>query len=163
MAWLTALGVFPYDCFMISKKLEEDMKTAMKAGDKAKLSVIRMLRSDLTNARIAKGEDLTDEQEQKVLASYAKKRKEAMDLYNEAGRKDFADKEEYEYKLVLSYLPEQLGEDELTAIIESKIEETGATGPQDFGRVMKAVMMAAGGRADGATVSGLVKKILSEF
>lgn len=147
---------------MISKQLEDDMKVAMKAGDRDRLGVIRMLRAELKNARIDRGEDLTESEEQKVVASYAKKRKEAMDQYAQAGRKDLADKEEYEYETVLSYLPTQLGEDELAAIVREKISETGAAGPKDFGRVMKAVMEATSGRADGSVVSGLVKRILSE-
>jgi uncharacterized protein YqeY len=146
---------------MISKTLESDMKAALKSGDKAKLSVIRMLRSELKNAEIAQGKELGEEEEQKVLASYAKKRKEARGEYEKAGRRDLADKEQFEYELTMSYLPAQLEEAELVAIIESKIAETGAKGPSDFGRVMKAVMAEVGSRADGATVSGLLKKTLS--
>lgn len=146
---------------MISKTLENDMKVALKSGDKAKLSVIRMLRAELKNAQIAQGKELGDEDEQKVLASYAKKRKEAQQEYDKAGRKDLADKEHYEYELTLSYLPAQLDEGELASIIKAKMEETGAKGPADFGRVMKAVMAEVGSRGDGATVSALLKKTLT--
>lgn len=146
---------------MISDKLASDMKTAMKSGDKVKLSVIRMLRSELKNAQIAAGDALTEEQEQKVIASYAKKRKEAKDQCIQMGRNDLAEKEEVEYTITMSYLPEQLDEVELVSLIEQKIEETGAQGPKDFGAVMKAVMQAAGNRAEGSVVSALVKKTLS--
>jgi uncharacterized protein YqeY len=146
---------------MISNKLNEDMKTALKAGDKVKLGVIRMLRSELKNASIAAGGELSDEQEQKVLASYAKKRKEAQDEYAKAGRDDLAAKEYEEYKLTMSYLPAQLDEAELGAIVKAKIEETGAQGPADFGRVMKAVMAEVGSRSDGSAVSAVVKRILA--
>lgn len=146
---------------MISKTLENDMKIALKAGDKARLSVIRMLRAELKNAQIAHGAELSDEDEQKVVASYAKKRKEAREEYSKAGRQDLADKEQYEYELTKSYLPAQMDETELAAIVRAKIADTGAQGPADFGRVMKAVMAEVGSRAEGAAVSALVKKILT--
>jgi uncharacterized protein YqeY len=146
---------------MISDKLQNDMKDAMKAGDKARLSVIRMLRSELKNAQIAKNDELTEEDEQKVLASYAKKRNEARQEYKKAGREDLADKEKYEYDVTKSYLPAQLSEEEVASIVKAKIAETGAAGPADFGKVMKAVMAEVGSRAEGATVSAAVKKQLS--
>lgn len=146
---------------MISEKLNGDMKEALKSGDRARLSVIRMLRADLQNARIAQGEDLSEDAQQKVLASYAKKRKEAQEEYAKAGRKDLADKERYEYELTKSYLPAEMDEAELAAIVEAKVSEVAAGGPADFGRVMKAVMQEVGSRAEGAAVSALVKKILS--
>lgn len=146
---------------MISEKLEQDMKAAMKAGEKEKLACIRMMRAELKNARIAQGKDLSDADEQKILASYAKKRKESRETYEQAGRKDLADKEQSEYKIVMSYLPEQLGDDDLQAIVEAKIEETGAQGPADMGKVMKAVMAEVGGRAQGSAISAMVKKVLT--
>ncbi len=145
---------------MISKKLVEDMKLAMKAGDRAKLGVIRMLRAELKNAEIAVGDGLSEDQEQKVLISYAKKRKEAAQQYADAGRQDLADKENSEREITMSYLPAQLDDAELESLIREKIEETGAVDGKDFGAVMKAVMQAVGGRAEGSTVSGLVKKVL---
>jgi uncharacterized protein YqeY len=137
------------------------MKLAMKSGDKARLGVIRMLRAELKNAQIAAGETLTDEQEEKVLAAYAKKRKESMDQYVEGGRKDLADKEKSEYEITLSYLPPRMEEEELAALIRAQIEETGAAGPGDFGTVMKAVMQVGGSRVDGSVVSVLVRKLLA--
>ncbi|UCG53093.1 MAG: GatB/YqeY domain-containing protein, partial [Candidatus Latescibacterota bacterium] len=82
--------------------------------------------------------------------------------YKEAGRSDLAEKEEYEYDLTISYLPPQMDEDELVSLIGAKIEETGAQGMKDFGRVMKAVMEVVGGRADGSAVSALVKNLMSK-
>lgn len=147
---------------MISKTLAEDMKSALKAGDKVRLSVIRMIIAELKNARIAAGEDLAEEQEQKVVAAYAKKRKEAMDMYREAGRADLVEKEKVEHDITVSYLPPQLDEAELKRIVAAKIEETGARDMKDFGRVMKAVMTEVGSRADGTAVSAMVKKLMSE-
>ena len=146
---------------MISKRLAEDMKVAMKAGDKVKLGVIRMLRAELENARIAAGDTLDGEAEEKVLSSYAKKLKESRDQYLGGGRKDLADKEETEYDITMSYLPPRMEEDEVAELIRAKIKETGAAGARDFGAVMKAVMQSAGSRVDGSAVSGMVKKLLS--
>jgi hypothetical protein len=144
---------------MIIDKLREDMKTAMKEGSKDRLGTIRMLINELKNARIASGEDLDEAAEQKVLASYAKKRKEMIDIYRESGRRDLEEKEAAEYELTKSYLPEQMGEAELEAIVRKHIAETGAD-KQAFGRVMKAVMAEVGSRADGKAVSAVVKRIL---
>ena len=144
---------------MIIDQLRDDMKTAMKSGDKARLGTIRMLISELKNAQIAKGEDLTEADEQKVLNSYAKKRKEAMETAREGGRQDLADREQEEDDITVAYLPAQLGEEELKAIIKKHIEEAGG-GKQAFGQVMKAVMAEVGGRSDGKVVSATVKEML---
>jgi uncharacterized protein YqeY len=147
---------------MISKKLVEDMKAAMKSGDKPRLSVIRMLMAEIKNARIAAGQDLEEGEEQKVVSAYAKKRKETGAIYKEAGRTDLADREQFEYELAISYLPPRMDAAEIEALILAKIEETGAEGMKDFGRVMKAVMEIVGSSADGSEVSALVKKTMAE-
>ena len=137
------------------------MKSAMKAGDKDRLQVIRMLRTELKYAQIDAGHELSEAEEQKVLASYAKKRKESIDQYREGGREELAAKEEVEYNITMEYLPAQLDEAELADIIKAKIAETGAESPKDFGKVMKAVMDTVGSRADGKAVSGLLKQMLN--
>jgi uncharacterized protein YqeY len=147
---------------MISKKLAEDMKTAMKSGDRERLGVIRMLLSELKNAVIAAHHELSQEEEEKVVASYAKKRQESMDTYRQAGRTDLFEKEQREYATTMSYLPPRIEEDELAKIVGEKIGETGAQGMKDFGKVMKAVMAVVGSRADGSAVSAAVKRIMSE-
>jgi uncharacterized protein YqeY len=144
---------------MITDRLAEDMKSALKAGEKTRLGAIRMLMSELKNARIEKGEDLDEAEEKKVLASYAKKRKEAMEKAREVGREDVAAKEQEEHAITLGYLPERLGEDELKAIVQKHIESAGG-GKQAFGQVMKAVLAEVGEQADGKTVSALVKEML---
>jgi uncharacterized protein YqeY len=146
---------------MIIDRLNEDMKAALKAGDKARLGVVRMLISELKNARIAQGEDLDEAAEQKIVASYAKKRKESMDAARDGGRDEVAERESFEYEVTLSYLPEQLGEDELKAIVQKHIEAVGGSGGQAFGQVMKAVMAEVGSQADGKLVSALVRQMLS--
>jgi uncharacterized protein YqeY len=146
---------------MIIEKLSEDMKAALKAGDKPRLGVVRMLISELKNARIAAGEELDEGAEQKVLASYAKKRKEAIDAARDGGRQEIAEREKFEYDVTMSYLPEQLDDEALRALARKQIEELGASGPQAFGAVMKAVMAEVSGRADGKAVSAVVRELLS--
>jgi len=147
---------------MISKRLAEDMKVAMKSGDRERLGVIRMLLSELKNADIAAQHELSQEEEERVVASYAKKRQEAMEAYKQAGRADLFEKEQREHATTVSYLPPRLGDEELAKIIVEKIAETEAQGMKDFGKLMKAVMAAVGSRADGSVVSAAVKKIMSE-
>ena len=144
---------------MISDQLQKDMKTALKSGDKLRLGVIRMLMSELKNARIARGEDLSETDEQKVVSSYAKKRKEAIETAQAGGRADIAEKEKSEYEITISYLPSQLGEAELKKIVKKHIEDIGG-GKQAFGQVMKAVLTEVGSRADGKAVSAIVKELL---
>jgi uncharacterized protein YqeY len=146
---------------MILDRLKDDMKEALKTGDKVRLGVVRMLISELRNARIAAKDELSLQQEEKVIASYAKKRKESIEKYLEGGRKDLADKEENEYEITVSYLPEQLGSDELKTVIQDHIDELGAAGKQDFGRVMKSVMEDVGSRAEGAKVSAMLREMLA--
>ena len=145
---------------MILEQLKEDMKEALKGGDKVRLGVVRMLISELKNAQIAAQEELSQPEEEKLIASYAKKRKESIEKYLEGGRKDLADKEEKEYEITVSYLPKQLGEDELATLIQKHIDELGAGGKQDFGRVMKSVMEDVGSRAEGAKVSTMLREML---
>jgi uncharacterized protein len=144
---------------MIYEKLQEDMKKAMKEGAKERLSTIRMLMNELKNEKINSGEDLTEADEQKVLASYAKKRKEMIETYRANERQDLAEKELAEYEITMSYLPKQLSEDELKAVVEKHIARSGG-GKQVFGLVMKAVMAEVGSEADGKTVSAIVKQLL---
>lgn len=146
---------------MIIDQLSEDMKTALKAGDKARLGVVRMLIAELKNARIAQGDDLDEAAEQKVLASYAKKRKEAMESARDGGRDDLVEKESFEHEVTMSYLPTQLEEGDLKAIVQKHIDAVDATDNQAFGQVMKAVMAEVGSQADGKAVSALVRQMLS--
>ncbi len=138
------------------------MKAAMKSGEKERLSVIRMLLSELKNAEIAAAHKLSAEEEEKVVASYAKKRQEAVEAFKQAGRPDLFEKEQREHAVTVSYLPPRMTEEELVGLVAEKIQETGAQGMKDFGRVMKSVMAAVGSRADGSVVSATVKKVMSD-
>jgi len=145
---------------MITEKLNEDMKMAMKSGDKLRLSVVRMLMSELKNEKIARGAVLDEAAERRVLASYAKKRKEAMDAARAGGREEIAQREQQELDITMSYLPKQLSEDELRVVVKKHVETSGASGPQAFGAVMKQVIADVGGQADGKVISSLVRELL---
>ncbi len=143
------------------KKLQDEMKAAMKSGDKDRLSVVRMLISEIKKVQIDKKRELTDEEIIQVLQRYAKQRKESIKQYREAGREDLAQKEEKELQVVQEFLPQPLSEEEIQKIVEEVIKETGASSMKDMGKVMKTVMEKVKGRADGSTVSSIVKKKLS--
>ncbi len=145
----------------LEQKLVDDMKSAMKSGDKMVLGTIRMLRAQLKNASIAKGKDLSDEDVIDILSREAKKRKESLELYKKGGRADLVEKEEKELAIITSYLPEQLSQDEIEKIVDEIIAETGAESLRDMGKVMGAVMQKVKGRADGKIVQEIVKKKLS--
>lgn len=145
---------------MIWERLNADMKTALKGGDKMRLSVVRMLISELKNERIAQGADLDEVAQRKVLSSYAKRRKEAIEAARAGGREDVATKEQAEYDITMSYLPKQLSDDELRSIVKKHIETVNGSGPGAFGSVMKSVMGEVGGQADGKLVSAFVRELL---
>ena len=143
------------------KKLQEEMKAAMKSGDKERLSTIRMLISEIKKVQIDKKKELSDEEIIEIIQRYAKQRKESIKQYREAGREDLAEKEEKELKIVQEFLPEQLSEEEIEKIVDEVIAETGASSMKDMGKVMKVVMEKVKGRAEGSVVSSIVKKKLS--
>jgi uncharacterized protein len=145
---------------MIKEKLNEDMKVAMKSGDKLRLSVVRMLMSELKNEKIAKGAELDEASERRVLSSYAKKRKEAMDAARAGGREEIAQREQQELDITMSYLPKQLTDDELRVVVKKHVEASGVSGKEAFGVVMKQVMAEVGGQADGKLISSLVRELL---
>ncbi len=144
----------------IIERLTEDMKAAMKQGDKDRVGTIRQLRAQLNNARIELGRDLTDDDAIKVLTNAAKKRKEAIEMYEKAGREDLVAKEKAELAVIQEYLPQQLSKEELEAIIDAVIKDVNATSMKDMGRVMGQVMQQVRGRADGKQVQELVRSKL---
>jgi len=145
----------------LKEQIEKDFKQALKIKDEVVVSTLRMLQAAITNAEIAKmRKELTEEEIQKLIKSEIKKRKEAIEDYKKGGRGDLASKEEKEIKILEKYLPEQLGEEEIRKIVGKVIAEIGPTSPKDFGKVMGQVMKEAGGRADGAVVSRMVREML---
>lgn len=142
------------------QQLEEDLKTALKARDTKRLTVLRGLKASLQNERIQKGSDLNDAEVIAVLKRERKKRHEATETYRSAGHEDRALLEEEEATIIEGYLPQQLNEEQLVAEAEVVIEELGATSPQDMGRVMGKLSKKLEGRADNAQLARIVKEIL---
>ncbi len=146
---------------MLLEKLQDEMKKALKSGEKERLSVIRMLISEIKKVQIDKKKELTDEEIIQILQRYAKQRKEAIQQYKKANREDLVEKEERELKIVQEFLPEPLSKEEIEKIVEEVIKETGASSMKDMGKVMKTVMEKVKGRAEGSIVSQIVKSKLS--
>ena len=141
-------------------QLTEDMKTAMKAKDKETLSVVRMVKSSLSNEQISLGRELTSEDEMTVLSREMKQRVEEMTSYQDAGRDDLAAGIQTQIDVLKKYMPEQLSEDEVEAIVKETIAQVGATSKADMGKVMGALMPKVKGKADGKMVSQKVQTLL---
>lgn len=140
----------------ILEQIQEDVKTAMKAGEKDKVQALRMVVADLQRAVKEGGED-----EVAVLQSARKKRLESAKAFRDGGRDEAAGQEEREAELIEVYLPAQISDDELAGIVAAAIEQTGAAAPSDMGKVMGAVMPQVKGRADGNRVQAAVKERLT--
>ncbi len=148
---------------MLEQQLEQDIKTALLAGDSTRATTLRGLKSTLLNVKVATGKresGLSDEEVLPVLAKEAKKRQESADLYIQGGAQERADKELTEKAIIEAYLPAQLSEAEITQLVEAAISQTGATGQQDMGKVIGAVRAKAGASADGALIARLTKEKL---
>jgi len=145
---------------LITEKLKEDLKTAMKDKDKLRVSTLRMLLSEMKNTQLAERGELSEEKELSVLTSYAKKRRESIKGYEQGGRDDLAESERKELEIVMAYLPEQMGEDEIRAEVIKIIGETGASGPKDMGKVMGQMMARFKGKADGNAVKAIAMEEL---
>lgn len=141
--------------------INEDVKIAMKARDKEKLSVLRMLKSALQNEQIKKGTELNEEEELSVLSREMKQRRDSLTEFKNADRQDLVEKLENEIVIVESYLPKQLTEEELQSIVQEVIASVNATSTSDFGKVMGAIMPKVKGKADGNAVNRIVKEQLS--
>ncbi len=144
----------------LSGKIEKDLKQSLKSGDKNRLSILRMVKSAVKNKEIEKGDPLTDEDIQAVFRSFSKKAGESIEQFSRAGRDELAEKEKAELAVLQEYLPKQLGEEDIRKAVRDVIDETGAAGVKDMGRVMKAVMSKLKGQADGRLVNNLVKETL---
>jgi uncharacterized protein len=148
---------------MLEERLEQDIKAALLAGEKERATTLRGLKATLLNVKVATGKrdsGLTDEEVLPVLAKQAKQRQESADLYMQGGNQERADAELTEKAIIESYLPAQLSEDEIKALIDEVISSTGASGPQAMGQVIGQVKAKAGAAADGALVARLVKEKL---
>lgn len=144
----------------LMEQIQQDVKRAMKAREMQKVRALRMLSAALKNAQVDSGGTLSEEEELAVLRRQLKQREEAAEAYRKAGREEQAAGEEYEAALVREYLPAPLSEEEMEGIVERAIEETGATGMKDMGRVMGRATALAGGRAEGRRLAELVRSRL---
>ncbi len=144
------------------EKIDHDMIEALKAGEKDRLTVLRGLKSDLKYRRIDKGDDLTDEDVNSVLASAAKQRRDSIEQFAKGGRDDLVQQEKFQLDVITHYLPKQLDENELREIVARAIAEVSAESPQQIGAVMKVVMPQVKGVADGKMVNKLAMEILAK-
>ncbi len=154
------------DPVSIKSRLQSDLTASMKARDELTTSTIRMLRAAIMNAEVAGSEaiELTDEQAIAVLQSEAKKRAEAADVYEQAGRADSAAKERAELVVIERYLPAAMSDDDLQAIVSEEVGKaaaSGAEGQRAMGQVIKAVRERAGAAADGGRIAAMVKSALA--
>jgi len=139
----------------VAEQIRSDVTAAMKAGDRERVTALRLVLSELQkDAKEGAGD------EQAVLRRERKRRRESEQAYREAGRDDLATAEAYEAETIEAYLPAELSDEELDSLVSAAVADTGASSPRDMGRVMKQVMAAAGGRADGKRVSSKVKEAL---
>ena len=142
-------------------QLQEELKVAMKGGDKAAMTGLRNIIGKLKAAQIDKGESLNEEESMKILKATAKQFKESVEQYNKGGREDLAEKELFELSLIEKYLPEQLSEDKIRNLVKKTIQSAGAESMQDMGRVMGVLMQELAGSADGKLVQQIVQEELS--
>jgi uncharacterized protein YqeY len=140
----------------IADRIKADVATAMKAGERDRVAALRLVLSELQKAAKEGNAD-----EVAVLRRERKRRREAEAAYREAGRDELAEGEAFEAAIIEAYLPAELSDEELDELVRAGVEATGASSPRDMGRVIKHVMEAAGGRADGRRVSTKVKEALS--
>ena len=147
----------------LKQQIDNDIKKAMLAKNKEELEALRSIKSLILLAETDKSAtaEISSDVENKLLQKAVKQRKESSDIFQQQGRKDLADKENFQLEVISRYLPKQLSEDELTNRLKAIIEQVGANGPQDMGKVMGNATKALSGLADGKLISELVKKLLS--
>jgi uncharacterized protein YqeY len=148
----------------LQERVDSDLKDAMRAKDATKLGVLRMLKSALKYAAIAKSDaeaELSDAEAVQVIRKQAKQRQDSIESFEKGGRAELADKEKEELAILNTYLPQGMSPDELAKVVRETIAELGATSKAQMGAVMKALQVKVGGRADGKTLSSEVQKQLS--
>ena len=150
----------------LHQRIEDDLRTAMKARDRAAMYALRMLKTSLTNRAVADGGTpttrLDDRTVTAVIATEVKRRREAATAFRDGGREESALKEEAEAEVYAVYLPAQLDDEALRTLVLATVERLGATTPRDAGEVIREVLAAADGGVDGGRVAGMVREVLSE-
>ncbi len=149
----------------LKKKIEQDLKEAMKAGDAARKRALRTLITAISRAERAGDtlKELSDEEILQIIVKEAKKREESIEAYTKGGRMDLVEEEKAELEVLRAYLPRQLTREEIEARAREVIAEVGATGPRDMGKVMKVLMAEMRGRADGRLVNQVVRELLNQI
>ena len=145
----------------LRQRLQDDMTAAMRSGDALRRDVLRMVLSSIYNIEKAKHVTLTEDEVLGVVTKEVKTRRESVDAFRKGGREDLAAKEEAEIAILNDYLPQQLSDEELRALVEQAVAESGATGARDLGKVMGVLSPRIRGRADGRTASGMVAQALA--
>ena len=145
----------------VKEVLKSDLKDAMKAKDVFKRETIRFLMSAIKQIEVDERRELSDDDIYKIIQKSVKQREDAAKQYKDAGREDLYEKETKEAALIKAYLPQQLSQDELKQIVSDIISKSGASSMKDMGGVIKQVMAEVGSRADGKSVSNIVKELLS--
>ncbi len=147
----------------LMETIANDLISALKSGQKEKLLILRMVKSAIKNAEIEKGELLNDDEVLAVLRTFAKRAKDSIEQFSQGGRDELAEKEKVQLAFIEEYLPKQLGEDDLRGMIKEVIQEQGASGIKDMGKVMKGLMVKAKGQVDGKSANNIVKEMLEEL
>jgi uncharacterized protein YqeY len=147
----------------IQERLRDDLYTAMRGHDAVAKTAIRMVRAAVQNKEKEKGEEVSEEATVEILARMMRQYRESIDTFRQAGRDDLVDKEEAELAVVMRYLPEQLGTDEVLALAKQAVTEVGASGPGDRGKVMGKLMPQLRGKADGSVVNTVVSELLDSL
>ena len=145
---------------VLYEKIQSDMYTAMKAGEKEKASTLRTVLAKLKDKQIDTREPLSEKDEIKVLQTLVKQRKESIDLYQKGGRSELAEAESFELEIINTYLPEMMNEDDVRKLIEEIIEETGAQSMADLGKVMPQILKQGKGLIDGKIAQRIVSEML---
>ena len=145
----------------VFERINSDLVSAMKAGDKDRTVALRGLKSAIQYRKIDKGSDLTDDEVIAVVSSTVKKHKDSIEQYDKAGRDDLVQEEKAQLEVALVYLPRQLEAEEIEKEVDEIIADVGASGPSDIGKVMKGIMPKLRGRADGKLVKEIVSRRLS--
>jgi uncharacterized protein len=144
----------------LHQKITDDLKTAMKARDEARVSCLRMIKASLKNLQVEKGRELEEEEILATISSAVRKAQEAIEEFRKGGREDLALKEEQEIKIYQSYLPQQLSSEAIEKILREIIDELSAKTSRDIGKVMKAAMNKMAGQAQGKEVNEIARKLL---
>lgn len=144
----------------LKERLSQDLKEAMKSKDETRVRTIRLLIAAIKNFEVEKMGQATDEEVLQVMSKEVKKRLESIEMYKQASREDLAAEEENELKIIKSYMPEQMSEDQIRELAKQVIEQHNLSSPKDVGTAMKLIMPQVKGRADGKLVNKIVQELL---